>query len=188
MHFSIHQLTVQFAPPQTPQAGSLGLEYAIIIPIAAIILVPTAIAVKRSKRKTSKPEIKTKNVASKAKETKTSNTTNANTQTKPIKSTPPIIQPKETPRSNVINQQLSPSKETKLIKNTPPTIEPKENLRSTVTHQEQSSKQNTNGSEQKSPALPCNYNLGYLRDLPKSKQIPNECYTCTKLIECKRKT
>jgi hypothetical protein len=30
----------------------------------------------------------------------------------------------------------------------------------------------------------CNYNLGYLWTLPKDKTIPDECYCCSKLIEC----
>jgi len=190
MHFSVHQLTVQFAAPQTSQSGLPGLEYAIIIPVAAIILVPTVIAVKRSKRKTSKREIKTKNFTLQSKETKTSNTTNANkvaTRIKsapPIKSTPPTNEPKEKLRSTVTNHELSPNKEAKSIKSTPPINEPKETLRSTVTNQEPSPKQNTTDLEQKSSTLPCNYHLGYLRDL---KEIPNECYTCAKLIECKRK-
>ena len=84
MHFSTHQLTVQFEAPQTSQVGSPGLEYAIIIPIAAIILIPTVFAVKRSKRKTSKREIKTKDFTLKSKVTKISNTTNANKEAKPI--------------------------------------------------------------------------------------------------------
>jgi len=185
MHFSTHQLTVQFAAPQTSQFGSPGLEYALIIPVAAIILVPTVIVVKRSKRKTSKRKTETKNFALKAKETKTSKTANSNKVAMPIKSTPPINEPKETLRSTVTNQDLSPNKEAKTIKSTPPTIEPKESL-STVTHQEPSLKQNANGVEQKSSTLSCNHHFGYLRDLPKS--IPNECYICAKLIECKRKT
>ena len=187
MHFSKHQLTVQFAAPQTSPAGSLGLEYAIIIPIAAIILVPTVFAVKRSKRKTSKRKIETKDFTLKSKETKISNTTNANKEAKTIKNTPPINEPKETLRSTVTNQELSPNKEAKPITSTPPINERKENLRSITTNQALSSKQNANSPEQKTSTSSCNHYFGYLKDLPKSTEIPNECYFCTKLIECKRK-
>jgi hypothetical protein len=148
-------LSLLFPAPQTTQ-GSSGLEYVIIIPVAAIILVPTAIAVKRSKRKTPKPERKTK-------ENKTPNTTNANKEAKqPIKNTQPI--------------------------KSSPLINPKETLRSTVTNKELNPKQNTNSLEQKRSTISCDYHLGYLRDLPKNIKIPDECYVCTKLIECKRKT
>jgi len=157
MNFSIHQLTVQFAAPHTNQVGSPGLEYAIIIPVAAIILVPTAFVVKRSKRKTSKREIKTKDFILKSKETKISNTTNANKEAESIKSSPPINEPKEKLSSIIANQELS-------------------------------SKQNAVPLEQKTSTLSCNHHFGYLKNLPKSTEIPNECYFCTKLIECKRKT
>jgi len=122
-HFSTHQLRLQFGLPQTSQGGLGGLEYILIIPVAATILVPTVIAVKRSKRKT-----------------------------------------------------------------TPPIIESTEKLKSTATNQEPSSKQNANSPNQKKPTVSCDYHLGYLSDLPKNIQIPNECYVCAKLIECKRKT
>jgi len=188
MDFSIHQLTVQFAAPQTNQVGSLGLEYAIIIPVAAIILVPTVIVVKRSKRKTTKREIKTKDFTLKSKETKISNTTNTNKEAKPIKNTPPTNEPKETLRSTVTNQELSPNQEAKPIKNTPPTNERKEKLRSIITNQALSSKQNAVPLEQETSTKSCNHHFGYLKNLPKSTEIPNECYICTKLLDCKRKT
>jgi len=107
-HFSTHQLKVQFGLRQTSQGGLGGLEYALIIPFAAGILVPTAYAIKRSKRKISKPERKTE--------------------------------------------------------------------------------ENKTSLQQKRSTMPCDYYIGYLQDLPKNIQIPNECYTCPKLIECKRKT
>ena len=157
MHFSVHQLTVQFSALQIKQTGSPGLDYVIIIPIAAGILVPTIFVAKRSRQKTSKIKIETKNINTKIKETKTSTTTNANKVANPIKSTLPINEPKESPKP-------------------------------TVTYQEPSSKQNINSLKQKSPTLSCNYHLGYLSNLPKNIKIPDECYTCTKLIECKRKT
>lgn len=33
-------------------------------------------------------------------------------------------------------------------------------------------------------APPCPYHLGYLRKRDKSTQIPEGCFTCTKMIEC----
>jgi len=127
-HFSTHQLRVQFGLRPTSQGWLGGLEYALIIPVAATILVPTVIAVKRSKRRTSNRERQGKDSPSR---------------------------PNETENSNNPGLGL---------------------------------KQNANAPQQKKQAISCDYHLGYLSDLPKNIQIPNECYTCAKLIECKRKT
>jgi hypothetical protein len=40
-----------------------------------------------------------------------------------------------------------------------------------------------NESQNEKPAG-CNYYLGYLWTFPKDKSIPDECYCCSKLIEC----
>lgn len=32
--------------------------------------------------------------------------------------------------------------------------------------------------------LTCNYSLGHLKKRPKNTPIPEECFTCTKMIEC----
>jgi hypothetical protein len=114
-HFSTHELRLQFGLRQTSQGWLGGLEYALIIPVAATILVPTVIAVKRSKRKS------------------------------------------------------------------------KEKLNSTATNQEPSLEQNANSPQQKKRTASCDYHLGYLSEIPKNIQIPSECYTCNKLIKCKRK-
>jgi hypothetical protein len=156
MHFSTHQLTVQFVAPQKSQVGSSGLEFAIIIPVAVIILVSTIFVVKRSKRKDSNREIEIKDFT----------LTNKS---------------KISTVENVIN-------ETNSIKSAPQIIEPNERLGFTETNQEPSSKQNPISPEQIASPSSCNNHFGYLRDRPRSKGIPDECYLCTKLIECSKKT
>jgi len=39
----------------------------------------------------------------------------------------------------------------------------------------------------KEESLTCKYHLGYLGELEKNQQIPDDCFFCTDLVECKRK-
>jgi hypothetical protein len=50
-HFSTHQITIQFTMPLSLQASSLGVLLAVGIVVPEIILVYTAIAIRRLKRK-----------------------------------------------------------------------------------------------------------------------------------------
>jgi hypothetical protein len=47
---------------------------------------------------------------------------------------------------------------------------------------------NLEGSDESPKEKPagCNHHFGYLSTLPKGKTIPDECYCCSKLIECNK--
>ena len=152
-HFSTHQVTMRFAEPSTVQVNSSGLILEIVLPITAIILVPTVFVFKRSRKKTLKREIQIEDSTSKSNENKISNIMNAN-------------------------------KEATSFNNTPPVNELKEKLGFPESRQKISSKQTANDLKQNKTTGSCNNYFGYLRNLPKGKEIPNECYYCAKLIEC----
>jgi hypothetical protein len=144
---------MRFAEPSTVQVNSSGLILEIVLPITAIILVPTVFVFKRSRKKTLKREIQIEDSTSKSNENKISNIMNAN-------------------------------KEATAFNNTPPVNELKEKLGFPESRQKISSKQTANDLKQNKTTGSCNNYFGYLRNLPKGKEIPNECYYCARLIEC----
>jgi hypothetical protein len=152
-HFSTHQVAMRFAEPSTVQLTSSGLILELVVPISAIILVPTVFVFKRKRQKTSKREIQIKDSTSKPNENKASNITNAN-------------------------------KKATSFNNTAPVNELKEKVGFPESSQKISSKQIANDPKQNRSTGSCNKYFGYLRNLPKGTEIPNECYFCAILIGC----
>jgi hypothetical protein len=44
--------------------------------------------------------------------------------------------------------------------------------------------QSTVESDKEENQIKCLHNFGYLSELPKSSQIPEECFFCPKIVEC----
>jgi hypothetical protein len=75
------------------------------------------------------------------------------------------------------------NEETKTLNTDSPIDKPKENK----TPQRKTHKKAADESQIDKPAG-CNYHFGYLWTLPKGTATPEECYCCTKLIECYKET
>ncbi len=156
--FSTHQMAIQFALSPLPQGVSSELVIFAIIPVAAIILVITVLAIKRSRRKTDRPELEIKDSTSKSITTRISNNTISANNIPKVQSAPPL------------NNEIKGS-------NSSP--ESNQNL---------TSQQKADNLKQKEDKAKCSYHFGYLRNHPKGKKTPEECYFCNRLIECHGET
>jgi hypothetical protein len=87
-----------------------------------------------------------------------------------------------------ISNNIDANKEPKAIKSTPPINELKESKSPPETNQKLTPTQKANNLKQNRSAAECNHHFGYLRNLPKGLETPDECYFCAKLIECYGKT
>ena len=74
-------------------------------------------------------------------------------------------------------------KEVKAFENPPPTLESKQNASPQKINKKLPPKQKENDPQKDRPAG-CNHHFGYLGSLPKGTETPDECYSCTRLIEC----
>jgi hypothetical protein len=73
-------------------------------------------------------------------------------------------------------------KEVNALENPSPTLESKQNT-SPQKYKKITPKQKENDPQKDRPAG-CNHHFGYLGSLPKGTETPDECYSCTRLIEC----
>jgi hypothetical protein len=80
---------------------------------------------------------------------------------------------------------IKESQEPKALKTAAPTVKPKENK-----SPEKIEKINYKKSDELKQDKPagCNHYFGYLRTLPKGTNTPDECYCCTRLIDCYKET
>jgi hypothetical protein len=74
-------------------------------------------------------------------------------------------------------------KEVNALENPSITIEPKQNTSPQKINKKSIPKQKEADPKKDRPAG-CNYHFGYLGSLPKGTETPDECYSCTRLIEC----
>ena len=73
---------------------------------------------------------------------------------------------------------IKENKEPKALKTASPTVKPKENK-----SPEKINRKKADDLKQDRPAG-CNHYFGYLWTLPKGTITPDECYCCTRLIDC----
>lgn len=75
------------------------------------------------------------------------------------------------------------SKESESLENSPQTLESKPDLKPPKTNNKLTIKQTENDKRKERPEG-CNHHFGYLGTLPKNTVTPDECYSCSKLIDC----
>jgi hypothetical protein len=96
-------------------------------------------------------------------------------------------EPKKESASKPIEKQVLVTKdavkEVKALEEPSPTLESKQNASPQKINKKLTPKQKENDPKKDRPAG-CNYHFGYLGTLPKGTKTPDECYSCTRLIEC----